>query len=183
MMPHTGSYTFFQSTVSGTNQHSHAKRELCFVDLEAARLQQWSNEKKMFTCLSLWRKCKIYVFKNLTTIYILHLQTHFNTYDFNFILYYNMPGTSYARIYSPWWYWDICPNSTITWTFYIRGYDLCRSLLKSNGDDSYYDILFQSSTTVHQCPSSINLTVAFSSTEFRIIQYLLGDDNYVLGNN
>lgn len=114
MMPHTGSYTFFQSTVSGTNQHSHAKRELCFVDLEAARLQQWSNEKKMFTCLSLWRKCKIYVFKNLTTIYILHLQTHFNTYDFNFILYYNMPGTSYARIYSPWWYWDICPNSTIT---------------------------------------------------------------------
>lgn len=66
-------------------------------------------------------------------------------------------------------------------TFYIPGYDLCRSLLKSNGDDFYYDILFQSSTTVHQCPSSINLTVEFSSTEFRIIKYLLGDDNYVLG--
>lgn len=41
----------------------------CYVDMEAAILQKWFNIQKVFAYVSMWRKCELYAFIHISTIY------------------------------------------------------------------------------------------------------------------
>lgn len=66
-------------------------------------------------------------------------------------------------------------------TYYIRDYDLCRSILDSTEGDFYYDILFQSTTSLHHCPPSLVPIYRFVNNNFTAIKSLMGCDTYVVG--
>lgn len=68
-------------------------------------------------------------------------------------------------------------------TYYIRGYDLCRSIFIPTDKAFHYDLLFQSTTTLHQCPSSTIPMFSFLPTDFSVIKSLLGYDTYVIGKS
>lgn len=69
-------------------------------------------------------------------------------------------------------------KATSTMTFYFN-----QQPLKATKGDFYYDILFQSTTTVHYCPTSIFPKFGILNTAFRTIKSVLGYDNYVVGKS
>lgn len=183
-----------QTSGIGFKHVSHARRELfpddLFLEIKVRVLWIWkqrlfkSSATKM-SCLHMYLSNENVKFSPIHSFTMYKsqpiLQTNF-TINVSLAIY-SLQG---RRIHAAIHYDNIhlfAPKLQLHETYYIRDYDMTCSLLISTGDDFYYDIIFQPTTTLHPCPSSVIPNFLFSPTEFSTIKSIDGYDTFVTGKS
>lgn len=178
----------------GYKHMPHAKRELfpAYLVFELRVRVLWTWKQRLFKSSATRRS---YLHISLSDENVISTQSHiynlsFTTYGYkqNILIYLSITICSlqsrriHATIHHD-YAQTFAPILQLHETYYIRGYDLCRGLLTSARENFYCDIIFQPTTTLHQCPSSTIPKFLFLPTDYSTIKSIGGYDTFVAGKS